>query len=192
MPFGIAPPGGMGCGGGAGLQTRPSFQYYPHLNWGFGRWDKCTLWVCRASTWIVYSKGRQNLTTDFEYLSTTKILYTVLPTPGLTVSGKKLSTNSCLKVTLSATKTQLKGSSLLLIKNQLAISITSQEYQLFSAEKLDPVFKYIKWYPHKLPRPRYGIALAKLPYGPSVIIANVYGRTSGCEDSKASLFNKLN
>jgi hypothetical protein len=35
-------------------------------------------------------------------------------------------------------------------------------------------------------------SLAKLPYGPSVIIANVYGRTSGCEDSKASLFNKLN
>ena len=61
-----------------------------------------------------------------------------------------------------------------------------------SPEKLDPVFKYIKWYPHKLPRPRYGIALAKLPYGPSVIIANVYGHTSGCEDSKASLFNKLN
>ena len=53
-------------------------------------------------------------------------------------------------------------------------------------EKLDPVFEYIKWYPHKLPRPRYGIALAKLSYGPTVIIANVYGQTSGSEDSKAS------
>ena len=59
-------------------------------------------------------------------------------------------------------------------------------------EKLDPAFEYMKWYPHKLPTPRYGIALAKLSYGPTVIIANVYGRTSGREDSKASLFNKLN
>ena len=59
-------------------------------------------------------------------------------------------------------------------------------------EKLDPVFEYIKWHPHNLPRPRYGIALAKLSHGPTILIVNVYGSTAGREDSKASLFNKLN
>ena len=49
-------------------------------------------------------------------------------------------------------------------------------------EKLDPVFEYIKWYPDKLPRPRYGIAVTKLSHGPTLIIANVYGRISGSEN----------
>ena len=48
------------------------------------------------------------------------------------------------------------------------------------------------WHPHKLPRPRYGIALAKVSHGPTILIVNIYGRTADREDSKASLFNKLN
>ena len=58
-------------------------------------------------------------------------------------------------------------------------------------EKLGPVFEYIKWFPDKLPRPHNGTAVQKLSNGPTVIITNVYGRTSGCENSKAGLFNKL-
>ena len=41
------------------------------------------------------------------------------------------------------------------------------------SEKLDSVFDFIKWVPDNDPRPRFGIAVAKLIQGPRIIITNL-------------------
>ena len=60
------------------------------------------------------------------------------------------------------------------------------------SEKLDAAFESVIWFPDNSFRPRFGISIAKLTKGPRIIIAAIYGKTSGPESHKASLFNELN